>query len=57
MAPVADALMIIDIQIWRCYLIWNRSIRIILIPSFLLFCEIGMLYDFFHLANRLLISQ
>ncbi|KAF8901497.1 hypothetical protein CPB84DRAFT_1962005 [Gymnopilus junonius] len=35
MAAVADALMI-----WRCYFIWNRSIRIILIPSFFLFCEI-----------------
>ncbi|KAF8894194.1 hypothetical protein CPB84DRAFT_1825940 [Gymnopilus junonius] len=28
--------------IWRCYNIWSRSLRAILLPSFLLICEIGL---------------
>ncbi|KAF8879994.1 hypothetical protein CPB84DRAFT_1828334 [Gymnopilus junonius] len=35
MAALADGLLI-----WRCFYVWDRSIRAILLPSFLLFCEI-----------------
>lgn len=42
--PYYFSLFVVNIhrQIWRCFNVWDRSFRAIALPSFLLFCEIGM---------------
>ncbi|PPQ75477.1 hypothetical protein CVT26_015960 [Gymnopilus dilepis] len=37
MAGLADGLMI-----WRCFVVWNGSLRVVLLPLFFMFCEIAI---------------
>ncbi len=31
-------------QIWRCYIVWSNSVRVILLPCTLLILEVGKVY-------------
>ena len=34
-----------QLQIWRCFHVWGASVRVIVLPTFLLFCEIRALHS------------